>query len=65
MSVKILFGTAGSPSLQVDEVNKQISLLHEYGVKDLDTASLYVCALTNHCRALTSCRLAVKHFSAA
>ena len=53
MSVKIIFGTAGMPSLQGDAADKQISVLHEYGVKDLDTASLYVCAPNNHRRALT------------
>ncbi|KAL8793852.1 MAG: hypothetical protein Q9195_003578 [Heterodermia aff. obscurata] len=38
MSVKIIFGAAGFPGLPPDPV---FSLLHDHGVKDLDTASLY------------------------
>lgn len=53
MSAKIIFGTASIPGLQSDAISQVISLLHEHGVKDLDTARLYVCAPMSHRRALT------------
>ena len=42
MSVTIIFGAAGFPSQQSDDVSKEFSVLKDYGVKDLDTAHLYV-----------------------
>lgn len=53
MAAKIVFGAAGLPYLPTDAADKQISLLRKYGIKDLDTASIYVWALMNHRRVLT------------
>lgn len=42
MPVKIIFGTAGITVLTTDAVQEELQILRKHGVKDLDTASIYV-----------------------